>query len=96
MIKNYKNEKIEDIKNLTIIDFYADWCGPCKMLSQVLEQLENIDIIKINVDEHEDLAKKYKVMSIPYLLIVKNGKIEKELLGFKSKDDLEEELKELR
>ena len=96
MIKNYKNEKIEDIKNLTIIDFYADWCGPCKMLSQVLEQLENIDIIKINVDEHEDLAKKYKVMSIPYLLIVKNRKIEKELLGFKSKDDLEEELKELR
>ena len=96
MIKNYKNEKIEDIKNLTIIDFYADWCGPCKMLSQVLEQLENIDIIKINVDEHEDLAKKYKVMSIPYLLIVKDGKIEKELLGFKSKDDLEEELKELR
>ncbi len=96
MIKNYKNEKIEDIKNLTIIDFYADWCGPCKMLSQVLEQLEDIDIIKINVDEHEDLAKKYKVMSIPYLLIVKNGKIEKELLGFKSKDDLEEELKELR
>ena len=66
------------------------------MLSQVLEQLEDIDIIKINVDEHEDLAKKYKVMSIPYLLIVKDGKIEKELLGFKSKDDLEEELKELR
>ncbi len=96
MIKNYKNEKIEDIKNLTIIDFYADWCGPCKMLSQVLEQLEDIDIIKINVDEHEDLAKKYKVMSIPYLLIVKDGKIEKELLGFKSRDDLEEELKELR
>ena len=96
MIKNYKKEKIEDIKNLTIIDFYADWCGPCKMLSQVLEQLEDIDIIKINVDEHEDLAKKYKVMSIPYLLIVKDGKIEKELLGFKSKDDLEEELKELR
>ncbi len=96
MIKNYKNEKIEDIKNLTIIDFYADWCGPCKMLSQVLEQLEDVDIIKINVDEHEDLAKKYKVMSIPYLLIVKSGKIEKELLGFKSKDDLEEELKKLR
>ena len=96
MIKNYKNEKIEDIKNLTIIDFYADWCGPCKMLSQVLEKLEDIDIIKINVDEHEDLAKKYKVMSIPYLLIVKDGKIEKELLGFKSKDDLEEELKKLR
>ena len=92
MIKHYSNEKLEDIKDLTIVDFYADWCGPCKMLSQVLEQLEGIDIIKINVDENEDLAKKYKVMSIPYLLIVKDGEIKKELLGFRSKDDLEEEL----
>lgn len=96
MIKQYSNEKLEEIKNLTIVDFYADWCGPCKMLSQVLEQLENVDIIKINVDENEELAKKYKVMSIPYLLIVKDGKIKKELLGFRSKDDLEEELKDLK
>ncbi len=96
MIKQYSNEKLEEIKNLTIVDFYADWCGPCKMLSQVLEQLENVDIIKINVDENEELAKKYKVMSIPYLLIVKDGEIKKELLGFRSKDDLEEELKDLK
>ena len=96
MIKQYSNEKLEEIKNLTIVDFYADWCGPCKMLSQVLEQLENVDIIKINVDENEELAKKYKVMSIPYLLIVKDGEIKKELLGFRSKDDLEEELEDLK
>ena len=61
-----------------------------------MEQLENVDIIKINVDENEELAKKYKVMSIPYLLIVKDGEIKKELLGFRSKDDLEEELKDLK
>ena len=96
MIKQYSNEKLEEIKNLTIVDFYADWCGPCKMLSQVLEQLENVDIIKINVDENEELAKQYKVMSIPNLLIVKDGEIKKELLGFRSKDDLEEELKDLK
>ena len=95
MIKHYENEKIEDIKELTIIDFYADWCGPCKMLSQVLEQLENINIIKVNVDENEELAKKYKVMSIPYLLIVKDGEVKKEIIGFRSKDDLEEELKDM-
>ena len=95
MIKHYEKEKIEDLKDLTIIDFYADWCGPCKMLSQVLKQFEDIDIIKVNVDENEELAKKYKVMSIPYLLIVKDGKIIKELIGFRSKDDLEEELKSL-
>lgn len=96
MIKEYTNEKLEDIKDLTIVDFYADWCGPCKMLSQVLEQLDDINIIKINVDENEELAKKYKVMSIPYLLIVKDGEIKKELLGFRSKDDLEEEINSLK
>ena len=95
MIKHYEKEKIEDLKDLTIIDFYADWCGPSNMLSQVLKRFEDIDIIKVNVDENEELAKKYKVMSIPYLLIVKDGKIIKELIGFRSKDDLEEELKSL-
>ena len=57
MVKEYKNEKFDEIKDLTIVDFYADWCGPCKMLSKVLSTLEDIDIIKINTDEEEDLAK---------------------------------------
>lgn len=92
MIKQYEGEKFEDLKGLYLIDFYADWCGPCKMLGSVLEQLENINIIKVNVDENEDLAKEYKVMSIPYLLLIKDGKVEKELLGFRSKEDLEDEI----
>lgn len=95
MIKHYEGEKFEELKGLYLIDFYADWCGPCKMLGQVLEQLEGINIIKINVDENEELAKEYKVMSIPYLLLIKDGKVEKELLGFRSKDDLEEEIKSI-
>ena len=95
MIKEYEQEKFEDLKGLYIVDFYADWCGPCKMLGKVLEQLEGINILKINVDENEELAKEYKVMSIPYLLIIKDGKVEKELIGFKSKDELEEILKSI-
>ena len=95
MIKQYEGEKFEDLKGFYLVDFYADWCGPCKMLGKVLEQLEDINILKVNVDEFEELARKYKVMSIPYLLLIKDGKIEKELLGFRSKDDLEEEIKEL-
>ena len=95
MIKTYNGEKFSDIKELTIVDFYADWCMPCKRLGQVLENMD-VNVLKINVDENEELAKEYKVMSIPYLLIIKDGKIEKELLGFRSKEDLEDELKELR
>ena len=95
MIKKYDGEKFEDLKGVYLIDFYADWCGPCKMLWKVLEQLENINILKINVDEEEELAKEYAVMSIPYVLIVKDGEIVKELIGFHSKEDLEEILKEI-
>lgn len=95
MIKVYEGEKFSDLKGLYIIDFYADWCGPCKMLGTVLEQLEDINVLKVNVDDNEDLAKEYKVMSIPYLLLIKDGKIEKELIGFRSKDELEEEINNL-
>ena len=96
MIKEYNGEKFEDLKGLYLVDFYADWCGPCKMLGKVLEQMEGINILKINVDENEELAKEYKVMSIPYLLLIKDGKIEKELIGFKSKYDLEKEINSLK
>ncbi len=95
MIKEYKNEKIEEIKDLTILDFYADWCGPCKMLSKILEQLD-VNILKINVDENEELAKEYRVMSIPNLFFVKDGEVKDQLIGFHSKDDLEEKINELK
>lgn len=95
MIKEYDEEKFEDLQGLYLVDFYADWCGPCKMLGKVLEQLEGINILKVNVDKFENLAREYKVMSIPYLLLIKDGKVEKELLGFRSKEDLEEEINNL-
>lgn len=96
MIKNYEGEKFEDLKGLYIVDFYADWCGPCKAMGRVLEQVEGINVLKINTDENEELAKEYKVMSIPYMLVIKDGKVKKELLGFMNKDDFEEEIKDFR
>lgn len=96
MIKNYNGEDLENLKGLYLVDFYADWCGPCKMMGQVLEQLQDINIIKINVDENEELAKKYKVMSIPNMFIIKDGKIENQLVGFHSKGDLEDEISKLK
>ena len=96
MVKNYEGEVFEELKGIYIIDFYANWCAPCRMLGEVLDSLENVNIIKINVDEHEDLARKYKVMSIPHMLWRKDGVVEKELLGLVLKDELEEEIENLK
>ena len=85
MIKKYNKEKIESLEGIHLLDFYADWCGPCKMLGQVLEQLEDIDIIKINVDEEQELAQKFDVMSIPSLFVIKNGKVVEQSVGAKPK-----------
>lgn len=96
MVKKYEQEKIEDLKGIYLLDFYADWCGPCKMLGQVLETIEDVNIIKINVDEEEELAKEYKVMSIPNMFIVKDGKIIKQMIGFRSKDEILEEIESVK
>lgn len=62
---------------VVLVDFYADWCGPCKMLSPIIDEVaeENTDIkvVKVNVDDAQDLAMKYQVMSIPTLVVIKNG-----------------------
>ena len=62
-----------------LLDFYADWCGPCRMLSPIIEEIAGehpeIKVGKINVDEEPDLAQAYQIMSIPALLVIKNGKI---------------------
>lgn len=96
MIKTYDKEDLTKLEGLYLVDFYADWCGPCKMLEQVLETLENINIIKVDVDKEGELAKKYKIMSIPNILIIKDGEIKKQLVGFRSKEDLEREINDIK
>lgn len=77
-----------------LVDFFANWCGPCKMLSPILEELSEerseFKIIKINVDECESLARQFGVMSIPTLILFKDGKEIDKKVGFMSKDDLSE------
>jgi len=73
-----------------LIDFYAEWCGPCKMLAPVLEQANsNLKVIKINTDEYDDLAREYGVMSIPTIILIEDGKEIKRNIGFIDKDSLE-------
>ncbi|MBQ8399291.1 MAG: thioredoxin [Clostridia bacterium] len=74
-----------------LVDFYADWCGPCKMLSPILEELEkegSVKVCKINVDEENALAVQYRVSSIPMLVLFENGKATKTTLGYQSKEKL--------
>ena len=92
MIKYLENEQdfIKEIqKDVIVVDFYADWCGPCKMMGKVLEEIDNIDILKVNVDNFPNIAREYKVMSIPTLIIFKNGKEDKKTIGMMSKQELD-------
>lgn len=84
----------EEITNekVVLVDFYADWCGPCKMLAPILEQIseENpeIKIIEVNVDEYSDEAKNYNILSIPTLVLMEKGKEKKRLVGLVSKEEI--------
>lgn len=87
---NDLDSKLKDKKIL--VDFYADWCGPCKMLGTILEEMD-FPILKINVDKFPELVRKYGVMSIPTIILFDNGKEIKKNIGFLSKNELEEFLK---
>ncbi len=75
MVKYLKDDNFnEEIKEeFILVDFYADWCGPCRALGEVLETIDSISILKVNVDEHQDIAVRFGVMSIPTVILFKNG-----------------------
>ena len=88
MILNKENFE-KETKEKILVDFYADWCGPCKMLSPILDEIsDKIKIGKVNVDENNELASKYRVMSIPCLIIFEDGKEIKRSVGLLSKEEL--------
>ncbi len=85
-----KEDFKEEIKTgFWIVDFYAEWCGPCKMLGPELEKLEE-NILKVNVDEHEELAQVFGIMSIPTICFFKDGELKNKVIGFRTKEDLQE------
>ncbi len=96
MVKKIQQNEFEELvlnqKGIVLVDFFADWCGPCKMLGPVLEQLseekQEVTICKVNIDENEALAQEYQVQAIPNLIFFKDGKKITRKMGFQKKQDL--------
>ena len=90
-------ELVNDSK-LVIVDFWATWCGPCRMISPILDELEEemadqITVVKVNVDDADEIAAQYRIMSIPTLLFIKNGQIVDKTVGAMPKPALAEKIK---
>lgn len=95
--ENFENEVLNSDK-LVLVDFWAQWCGPCRMLGPIIEEIANdyegkVKVGKVNVDEQPNLASKYGIASIPTVIVFKNGKPEKTLVGLRSKNEIENMIK---
>lgn len=91
------NKEVLENKELVIVDFWASWCGPCKSLGPRLEEFANenptIKVCKVNIDEQPELASQFRVMSIPTLIVFRNGEIINKSIGLISKDQIKDLIK---
>jgi thioredoxin 1 len=93
------DEEIAASSQAIVVDFWAEWCGPCKTIAPVLDEIatehpDSLRVAKLNVDDHPDVGRRFQVMSIPTLLVFKDGELVKRLVGAKAKNQLLTELAE--
>lgn len=96
---NFKNEVL-DSKQPVLVDFWAEWCGPCRMLSPVVDRIASanegkIAVGKMNVDENQDTPQKYGIQGIPTLLFFKNGSVVQQIVGFQSQESIQSVIDEI-
>lgn len=93
---SYHNEVMETEK-VVVIDFWATWCGPCKMMAPVVEEVAKdypgVKVCKVNVDEEPELSNAFKIVSIPTIVVIKNGEIIDSVVGYRPKEDIEKIIK---
>ena len=93
--ENFASEVLKSDKPV-LLDFYADWCAPCRMVGPIVSEIANerrdVKVGKINVDEQPELAAQFQVMSIRMLAVIKNGKLKNQVVGYRSKKQIEEML----
>ena len=95
MLKHANESNFQDMtsQGLVLVDFFATWCGPCKMLGPVLEDMasdrDSIDIVKVDIDESMNLARQYGIMSVPTLVLFKDGQVVAQTSGFQPKDSIQ-------
>ena len=97
--ENFENEVLKE-KKMVLVDFYADWCGPCKIMSPIIDKIAeeqnlNLKVGKVNVDESGTIAEKYNIMSIPTIIIFKEGTPVKSFVGVTSKEEIMTAIKSL-
>ena len=96
MLKHANESNFNEMtgKGLVLVDFFATWCGPCKMLGPVLEDMasdrDSIDIVKVDIDESMNLARQYGIMSVPTLVLFKDGQVVAQTSGFQPKDSIQQ------